>query len=154
MGVFKSIFSMGREPVDDTDGEESLERTILREEQQEALQQDISEQEQRLAELEESAIWSPDSDPLSWLTQQLDDAKLKIIGVERLPEEVISEYKRIPIKVTVRGDYHALSRFVNKLERSNKALKIESFRMRRKEQASGQSEINLSLSYYQKVENP
>ena len=104
--------------------------------------------------LEELALWQPETDPMSWLTQQADDSDVQIIGVEHQPVEDISGYQHVPVKITVRGDYNPLGRFINKLEYSPNAVRIDSFRIRRKQYTPEHITMDLSLSYFQKLEKP
>ena len=88
---------------------------------------------------------------MSWLTHQLDDTCVQLIGVEHLPVELVLNYQNTPVNVTIRGDYDPLCRFINRLERSPSAVRINSLRIRRKEHNFEHVVMNLSLSCFQKV---
>jgi Tfp pilus assembly protein PilO len=117
-----------------------------------SLQNRIASHKARVDSLEKLALWPPEVELMSWLTQQADDADVRIIGVERPPVEEASEYQRVPVKITVNGDYHPLGRFINELERSSNTVRINSFRIRRKEYTPDHITMDLSLSYFQKAE--
>jgi hypothetical protein len=117
--------------------------------------------------LERLVLWPPGSDLMSWLTQQANESEVRIIGVEHPPVEKVSsshprrtrgptreipEYRHVPVKITVTGGYNLLGRFINKLEHCPNAIRIDSFRMRRKEYTPEHTTMDLSLSYFQKVE--
>ena len=115
------------------------------------LQERIAGQGEKLAEIEKLALWQPDSDPMEWLIHQADDTGVRIIGVEHLPVERASIYQNTPVTITVRGDYNPLGRFINRLERSSSALRINSLRIRRREYTPENVVMDLSLSYFHKV---
>jgi Tfp pilus assembly protein PilO len=87
-----------------------------------------------------------------WVTQQADGLDVSIIGVERLPAKYVSVYSYMPINITVRGDYNPLGRFISNLERSPNMVRIDSFRIKRKEHTPEQVVMELSLSYFQRAE--
>jgi Tfp pilus assembly protein PilO len=107
---------------------------------------------QRIESLEKLALWPSGESLMSWLTQQAHDSDVTIIGVEHLPVEEVSEYQHIPVKITIRGDYNPLGRFINKLERSPNKVRIDSFRIKRKEYTPEHVIMDLSLSYFQEME--
>ncbi len=117
-----------------------------------ALQRELANRGEYIDNLEKRTLWQSDADLMSWLTGQANDSDVKIIGVERLPAEEILEYQRIRVKLTVTGDYGSLGSFLNKVERSPNAVKVDSFRMRRKEDAPEDVTMDLSLSYFRKLE--
>ena len=116
-----------------------------------SLQKRIANYREQIEKLEKFAIWQPGADVMSWLTQQANKSGVGIIGVEHLPTEEFAEYQHIPIKITIRGDYNPLGRFINKLEHSPNAVRINSFRIKRKEYTPKHITMDLSLSYFQKV---
>ncbi len=118
----------------------------------ESLQKKLADQKRRAENLEKFALWQTGEDFMSWLTQQADDSSVRIIGVERSPVEKVQEYRHVPVNITAAGDYSALGRFVNQLERSSSKIRINSFRMRRKKETSAQVTMDISLSYFQKAE--
>lgn len=117
-----------------------------------SLRNRIANHKERVDSLEKLALWPPGVDLMSWLTQQANDSDVRIIGVEHPPVEKVSEYQRVHVKVTVRGDYNPLGRFINKLEHSPDTVRVNSFRIRRKEYTPEHVTMDLSLSYFQKTE--
>ena len=117
-----------------------------------SLQKRLADHRQRIENLERFALWPPGADLMSWLTQQESDLDVRIIGVEHPPVEEVSQYQHIPVKITIRGDYNPLGKFINKLERSPSKVRIDSFRIRRKEYTPEHIIMDLSLSYLQKME--
>lgn len=127
-----------------------------------SLQTRLANHREYIENLEKLVLWPPGSDLMSWLTQQANESDVRIIGVEHPPvEEVsssysatreISEYRHVPVKITVTGGYSPLGRFINKLEHCPNAIRINSFRIRRKEYTPEHTTMDLSLSYFQKVE--
>ncbi len=118
-----------------------------------SLQKNAAKQKDYLDYVEKVALWKTNVDPLSWLTQQANEIGLQIIGVERLATVRISDYEQTPFKISVRGDYDRIGMFVNKLEHSTNAFKINSLRMGRKDSTPDQTNITLSLSYFRRVVN-
>ena len=118
------------------------------------LQERIAGQREKLAGIENLTLWPTNSDPMMWLTQQADDTGVRIIGVEHLPVEQTSIYQNVPVTITIRGDYNPLGRFINKLERSAKSLRINSLRIRRRKYTPEHVVMDLSLSYFQKMGEP
>lgn len=116
-----------------------------------SIQKRIDAQTAHLSGLEQFTLWESDSDFMSWITQQADDTGVQVIGVERQPVEQESDYRGIPVTVTIRGDYNPLGRFINNLERSTNAIKINSMRIRRKEHTPEYMVMDLSISYFQKA---
>lgn len=116
-----------------------------------SLQKRIETHTAHLSDLEQLTLWKSDSDFMSWVTQQTDDTGVQVIGVEHLPVEQESDYQGISVTITIRGDYNPLGRFINKLERSPSAIKINSMRIRRKEYTPEHVVMDLSISYFQKV---
>jgi hypothetical protein len=117
-----------------------------------SIQSKISERVEHIENLEESALWGNKDDPVSWITHQADASMVKVIGVEHIPAEQVSEYQHTTVKIIVQGDYNPLGRFINLLERSPNALKINSFRIKRKEYTPEHIIMDLSLSYFHKPE--
>ena len=117
-----------------------------------SLQKRIANHRAHLEGLEKLTLWPPEADIMSWLTQQADDSDVRIIGVEHLPVEQMSGYQNIPVKIIIRGDYNPLGRFINSLEHSPNAIRIDSLRIRRKEYTPEHVIMELSMSYFQKVE--
>ena len=117
------------------------------------LQKNAAKQKDYLDYVEKVALWKEDTDPLSWLTQQTNEIGLEVIGVERLATDRISEYEQVLLKISIRGDYNHIGMFVNRLERSANAFKINSFRMGRKDSTPDQTTMTLSLSYFRRVVN-
>jgi Tfp pilus assembly protein PilO len=116
-----------------------------------SLQKRIDAHTVNLSGLEQLILWESDSDFMSWVTHQADDTGVQGIGVEHLPVEGESDYWEIPIIVTIRGDYNPLGRFINQLEHSPNAVRINSMRIRRKEHTPEYMVMELSVSYFQKV---
>ena len=118
-----------------------------------SLEKRRADHRQRIESLEKLALWPPEADLMSWLSSQANDSDVTIIGVEHPPVEKVSEYQHIPVEITIRGDYNSLGRFINKLEHSppNK-VRIDSFRVRRKEYTPEHVTTELSLSYFQEME--
>ena len=116
-----------------------------------SLQEGAAKQKEYLDYVEKVSLWQPGIDPLSWLTQQADELGLKVTRVECPPTVKISEYEQVLINVTIRGDYNLLGIFINKLERSTNAFRIDSLRMGRKESSPDQTIVALSLSYFRKA---
>lgn len=141
-GTYEKIASVGSKDTDHV----SRQLTLL--------QERISVQREKLAGLENLTLWPPDSDPMTWLTQQADDTGVRIIGVKHLPVEQASIYQNIPVIITIRGDYNPLGRFINKLEHSSNSLRINSLRIRRKQYTPEHVVMDLSLSYFQKMGEP
>ena len=117
-----------------------------------SLQKRIANHKESVENLEKLALWPPGTDLMSWLTQQANDSYVRIIGVEHPPAEKVLQYQHIPVKITVRGDYNLLGRFINKLEHSPNAVRVNSLRIRRKEYTPEHITMDLSLSYFQKAE--
>jgi len=115
------------------------------------LQKGAVKQKEYLDYVEKVSLWQSEIDPLSWLTQQADELGLKVTRVERPPTVKISEYEQVLINVTIRGDYNLLGIFINKLERSTNAFRIDSLRMGRKEFSPDQTIVALSLSYFRRA---
>ena len=115
------------------------------------LQKGAAKQKEYLDYVEKVSLWQPGIDPLSWLTQQADELGLKVTRIEHPPTVKISEYEQVLINITIRGDYNLLGIFINKLERSTNAFRIDSLRMGRKESFPDQTIMALSLSYFRKA---
>jgi len=118
------------------------------------LQKKLEAQERRAKNLEKLALWQTGEDLMSWLTKQADGSNVQIVGVEHPPAKKELDYHHVPVKITVTGYYNSLSRFVNRLEQSSSRIRIDSFRMRRKEEASEYATLDLSLSYFQRATKP
>ena len=116
-----------------------------------SLQKRIEAHRVHLSGLEKLTLWESETEFMLWVTQQADDTEVRIIGVEHLPVEQVSDYRSIPVRVTIRGDYNPLGRFINRLERSPRAILINSLRIRRKEYTPEHMIMDLSTSYFQKV---
>jgi len=116
-----------------------------------SLQKDTAKQKEYLDYIEKSILWQSGTDPLSWLTQQADELGIQVTGVDRLPTAKVLEYEQMPINITIKGNYNLLGMFINRLERSTNAFKIESLGMGRKESSPDQTTMILSLSYFQRV---
>jgi len=116
-----------------------------------SLQKRIESHTAHLSGLEQLTLWKSDSDFMFWITQQADDTGVQVIGVEHQPVEQESDYLSIFVTMTIRGNYHPLSMFINSLERSPSAIKINSMRIRRKEHTPEHVVMDLSMSYFQKV---
>ena len=116
-----------------------------------SLQKQIDSRRAHLSGLEKLTLWESETEFMSWVTQQADDTGVRVIGVEHLPVERESAYRNIPVKVTIRGDYNPLGRFINRLEHSPSAIKINSMRIRRKEYTPEHVTMDLSMSYFQKT---
>lgn len=136
-GIYRKIASVRSESSDDPG------QILL------SLQQQVASQRKYLESLEKIAIWQPGLDLMTWLTQQADALNVKIIGLEQKPVEKLLEYQRVPFSITVRGDYNPLGRFINKLEHSPNAVRIDSLRIRRKESTPEYITTDISLSYFQ-----
>ena len=113
-----------------------------------SLQKRVADHKKHIESLEKLALLPAEVSLMSWLTQQANDLGVSIIGVEHLPVESVSEYQHVPVKITIRGDYNPLGSFINKLERSQNVVRIDSFRIQRKEYAPEQVIMDLSLSYF------
>jgi len=118
-----------------------------------SLKKRIQDQRELLNRLEKSNLWSKDQDLVSWLNQQANASDTRIIGVEHPPSEKLSEYRRVYVKITVRGDYNPLGRFVNRLEYSPNAIHIDSFRIKRRDYSPEYVAMDIWLSYLQKEKN-
>ena len=116
-----------------------------------SLQNRIADRKKHIKSLEKPALLPVETSLMAWLTQQAEDLGVSIIGVEHPPVENISEYRHVPVKITVRGDYNPLGRFINKIERFQSMVRIDSFRIRRKEYAPEHVIMDLSLSYFQRA---
>ena len=116
-----------------------------------SLQKRIEARKAHLSGLEKLTLWESETEFMSWVTQQADDTGVRVIGVDHLPVEQVSDYRNIPVNVTIRGDYNPLGRFINRLEHSPSAIKINSMRIRRKEYTPEHVTMDLSMSYFQKV---
>jgi len=116
-----------------------------------SIQKRIAGQRDYIKDLEKVALWPPEEDPMSWFTQQANDSNVSIIGVEHPAVEQIPEYHHIPVKITLRGDYNPLGRFINKLEHSQNMVRIDSLRIRHNEYAPEHITMELSLSYFQRI---
>ena len=116
-----------------------------------SLQKDTAKQKEYLDYIEKSTLWQSGTDPLSWLTQQADGLGIQVTGVDRLPITKVLEYGQMPINITIKGNYNLLGMFINRLERSANAFKIESLRTGRKESSPDQTTMILSLSYFRRV---
>jgi Tfp pilus assembly protein PilO len=116
------------------------------------LQRKIERHTEYINNLERYAVWSSEPDPISWVAQQAIDANVEIVGLEYSSVEKISEYKKIPVDITIRGNYNTLGRFINKLEHSQNAIKINSLRAICKDSTPEQITANLNLSYFQKAD--
>jgi hypothetical protein len=118
-----------------------------------SLQKNAVKQKDYFDYVEKVALWKEDEDPLSWLTQQANEIGLQVIGVERLATDRILDYEQSSFKISIRGDYDRIGMFVNRLEHSTNAFKINSFRMVRKDSTPDQTTMTLSLSYFRRVVN-
>ncbi|MFC1716760.1 type 4a pilus biogenesis protein PilO [Candidatus Poribacteria bacterium] len=116
-----------------------------------SLQKRIDTHRTNLSDLERLTLWKSDSDFMSWVTQQADGTGVRVIGVEHQPVEQESDYHGIPVTITIRGDYNPLGRFINQLERSPSAIRINSMRIRRKEHPPQYMVMDLSMSYFQRA---
>ncbi len=116
-----------------------------------SIQKRIAGQRDYIRNLEEVALWPSEEDPMSWFTQQANDSNVSIIGVEHTAVEQIPEYRHVPVKITLRGDYNPLGRFINKLEHSQNMVRIDSLRIRYNEYAPEHITMELSLSYFQGI---
>ncbi len=116
-----------------------------------SIQKRIAGQRDYIRNLEEVALWPSEEDPMSWFTQQANDSNVSIIGVEHTAVEQIPEYHHVPVKITLRGDYNPLGRFINKLEHSQNMVRIDSLRIRYNEYAPEHITMELSLSYFQRI---
>jgi hypothetical protein len=117
-----------------------------------SIQKRIAGHREYIKSLEEVALWPSEEDPMSWFTQQANDSNVSIIGVEHPAVEQVPEYHYVPVKITLRGDYNPLGRFINKLERSQNMVRIDSLRIRYNEYAPEHITMELSLSYFQRIE--
>lgn len=116
-----------------------------------SLQTRIADRKKHIESLERLALLPVETSFMAWLTQQADDLGISIIGVEHPPVESVSEYQHVPVKITVRGDYNPLGSFINKIERFQSVVRIDSFRIRRKEYTPEHVIMDLSLSYFQRT---
>ena len=117
-----------------------------------SIQGKFANHREHIENLEKLALWPSGAVPMSWLTQQVNGSDIQIVGVEHPPVEKVSEYRHVPVKLSVRGNYNSLGRFINKLEHSPYAVRINSLRIRRKEYTPEHVTMDLSLSYFQTVE--
>jgi hypothetical protein len=116
-----------------------------------SIQKRIAGHRDYIKSLEKVALWPSEEDPMSWFTQQANDSNVSIIGVEHPVVEQLPEYNHVPVKITLRGDYNPLGRFINKLERSQNMVRIDSLRIRYNEYAPENITMELSLSYFQRI---
>lgn len=130
----------------DADNEDEITKKILK------LQRKVNDQITSIQKLEKIATWNQENDPLSWVSSNAIRNTVSIIGVEHLPPEKALGYERIPVNIVVKGDYNALGRFINELERSEKKLKIDSLRVRHKERKPEELIMDVLISYFIKSE--
>ncbi len=116
-----------------------------------SIQKRIAGQRDYIRNLEEVALWPSEEDPMSWFTQQANDSNVSIIGVEHTAVEQIPEYHHVPVKITLRGDYNPLGKFINRLEHSQNMVRIDSLRIRYNEYTPEHITMELSLSYFQRI---
>jgi len=113
------------------------------------VQRDVSSQKEYLESMEKIATWSKDSDPVSWLSQQAVNTGTTVVGLDSFSKERDSDYEKIRFIIRVRGSYNALGRFINKLEHSPNAVKIESMRI--KYNTSEQLTLDVLMAYFRKA---
>jgi Tfp pilus assembly protein PilO len=116
-----------------------------------SLKNTVTEHKGYIDKLEEHALWPSGQDMVSWLAKQAADSGVQIVGLQYLPADNISQYKQVPVTVTLRGTYNPLGRFINRMERSPNALKIDSLNALCKDRTPDQITMDLSLTYFQKV---
>ena len=146
ISTFKRIYE--KITARETDSSDNVDQNLA------FLQKKLEAQERRAKNLEKLALWQTGEDLMSWLTKQADGSGVRLIGVEHPPARKELDYYHVPVKITVTGYYNSLSRFVNRLEQSSSRIKIDSFRMRRKEQTSEYATLDLSLSYFRRATEP
>lgn len=99
------------------------------------LNQIIHQKKENISQLEEQALWySQQEDIMSFLTEQAKKAKVSIVGVEQMKEYQVDTYQAYPVKLTLKGDYHAFGRFLNRLELSQKKVKLSYFSIKRRKE--------------------
>lgn len=118
----------------------------------EYLQKEVNYQANIIGKIENIAIWDQENDPLLWISRQAARSVVNIVGIEHFPPEKSSNYERIPVNIVVRGDYNALGKFINKLERAEKKLRIDSLRARYKEHKPEELTMDVLISYFIKSE--
>lgn len=118
----------------------------------EYLQKEVNYQANIIGKIENIAIWDQENDPLLWISRQAARSVVNIVGIEHFPPEKSSNYERIPVNIVVRGDYNALSKFINKLERAEKKLRIDSLRARYKGHKPEELTMDVLISYFIKSE--
>lgn len=91
----------------------------------------LAENQEYLAQLKASALWRDSDDLMLWLTSQAKTVKVEIIGVEQLPTRETNAFFESPMRLKIKGDYHSLGRFINRLERAEEPVKMSHFRMSR-----------------------
>ncbi len=116
------------------------------------LQRKVGNQENVIKKIENIAIWNQENDTLSLISRQAIKSAVKVVGIEHFPTEKNSNYERIPVNVTIRGNYSALGKFINELERSEKKLRIDSLRIRYKEHKPEELTMDVLISYFIKNE--
>lgn len=82
------------------------------------LKKEFKRIKENLIAVEEKALWRENEDLVSWVTEQTNGMGAQIVGVEYAGRRKVDGYIYTSMKFTLRGDYHPLSRFVNRLERS------------------------------------
>ena len=82
------------------------------------LKKEFKRMKKDLIAVEKKALWRKDEDLVSWVTEQTNGMGAQIVGVEYAGRRKVDGYVYTSMKFTLRGDYHPLSRFVNRLERS------------------------------------
>ncbi len=112
------------------------------------LQKEISDQINLLEKIENIATWNQENDPLSWISRQAIESAVNVVGIEHFPSEKYPNYERIPVNIVLRGDYNALGKFINELERSKKKLRIDSLRVRYKERKLEELTMDVLISYF------
>lgn len=126
----------------DSDINDEIAKRILN------LQEKVNNQKTTIAELEKIATWNQENYPLSWVSSKAIRTTVNIVGIEHLPSEKALGYERIPVNIIVRGDYNALGKFINELERSEKKLRIDSLRVRYKERKPEELIMDVLISYF------
>ncbi len=130
----------------DSDIDDEITKNYLK------LKKKVHDQTTLIEKLEKIATWNQENDLLSLVSSEAIRTTVNVVGIEHLPSEKALGYERIPVNIIVRGDYNALGKFINELERYEKKLRIESLRVRYKERKPEELIMDVLISYFIKSE--
>ncbi len=82
--------------------------------------------------------------PLGEIHKRADAAGVRVVGIERQEEEEHLGYARIPIQLTMQGQYHRIMEFFWKLGKIDRIVKISNVKMEKPRLVDGQVVLDVT----------